>query len=120
MRRSAFCHDTDFDHGGASVEEVTEDQTGSPDRERETTSQPRAAADLQMREPISSQLFEGQLILRIQIRVEQRTQEAVSPSYHDLLLGHHTDRAALVVENCNIIKCNRHHRVLEAWVTRER
>ena len=49
--RSAFCHETDLDHGGASGEDVTEAQDGSPERDMDVTSQPRAAAALQMREP---------------------------------------------------------------------
>ena len=39
------------DHGGASAEEVTEDQCGVPERETETTDQPRWAAARQMRLP---------------------------------------------------------------------
>lgn len=51
LRRSAFCHDTDLDQGGGLGEDVTDDQTGSPDRLMETTVQPRATALLQIREP---------------------------------------------------------------------
>ena len=50
-RISAFCHETEVDHGGGAGEEVTADQVGSPEREMEITVQPRETADLQMREP---------------------------------------------------------------------
>jgi len=42
---------TSEDQVGATGEEVTEDQVGSPEREMEVTCQPRAAAALQMRLP---------------------------------------------------------------------
>lgn len=42
---------TSDDQVGATGEEVTEDQAGSPEREMEVTCQPRAAAALQMRLP---------------------------------------------------------------------
>ena len=42
---------TAFAHPGLVLEEDTEDQLGSPEREIEVTSQPRATANLQMREP---------------------------------------------------------------------
>ena len=42
---------TEVDHGGGVGEEVTEDQLGAPEREKEVTSQPRETADLQMRVP---------------------------------------------------------------------
>lgn len=48
---SAFCHDTDDDHDGRCGDAVTLDQTGSPDRLMETTSQPRPTATLQIRDP---------------------------------------------------------------------
>lgn len=48
---SAFCHRTDFDHGGASGEDVMADQVGSPEREMEVTSQPLLTATLHIREP---------------------------------------------------------------------
>jgi len=38
-------------HGGGSDEAVTEDQCGLPERETETTDQPRWAAARQMRLP---------------------------------------------------------------------
>ena len=50
-RISPFAHVTFVDHGGASDEEVTEDQCGVPERETETTVQPRWAAARQMRLP---------------------------------------------------------------------
>ena len=40
------------DQVGATGEEVTEDQVGSPEREMDVTCQPRAAAALQMRLPL--------------------------------------------------------------------
>jgi hypothetical protein len=51
LRMSAFAHLTEVDQGGAAGEDVTDDQTGSPEREIDVTSQPRATADLQMRDP---------------------------------------------------------------------
>lgn len=48
---SAFCHDTDVDHGGAVGEEDTEDQVGSPERLIDVTSQPRPTATLHIRDP---------------------------------------------------------------------
>ena len=48
---SPFCQDTDEDQGGASGEDVTESHEGSPERETEVTSQPRATADLHILEP---------------------------------------------------------------------
>lgn len=48
---SAFCHDTDDDHGGRWGDDVTLDHTGSPDRLMDTTSQPRPTATLQIRDP---------------------------------------------------------------------
>lgn len=42
---------TFVDHGGASGEELTEDQCGVPERETDTTDQPRWAAARQMRLP---------------------------------------------------------------------
>jgi hypothetical protein len=39
------------DQVGATGEEVTEDQVGSPERDMEVTCQPRAAAALQIRLP---------------------------------------------------------------------
>lgn len=48
---SAFCHETDFDHGGALGEDVMVDQVGSPEREMEVTSQPLPTATLHIREP---------------------------------------------------------------------
>lgn len=43
---------TEVDHEGGVVEEVTEDQLGAPEREKEVTSQPREMADLQIRLPV--------------------------------------------------------------------
>jgi len=42
---------TSEDHVGATGEEVTADQVGSPEREMDVTCQPRAVAALQMRLP---------------------------------------------------------------------
>ena len=53
---SAFCQETDVDQGGASGEAITEDQEGSPEREMDVTSQPRATADLQIREPFGEKM----------------------------------------------------------------
>lgn len=43
---------TSDDQVGATGEDVTEDQVGSPEREIEVTCHPRAAAALQMRLPV--------------------------------------------------------------------
>ena len=51
LSMSAFSHDTDFDHDGGSGDEVTADHVGSPERLIDVTSQPRATADLHIREP---------------------------------------------------------------------
>ena len=48
---SAFCQETEVDQGGATLDDVTDDQAGSPEREKEVTSQPRPMATLQMRLP---------------------------------------------------------------------
>ena len=56
---SAFCHETDLDHDGGMDDDVTEDQTGSPDRLKEVTSQPLAAATLHIREPGGLVRLEG-------------------------------------------------------------
>lgn len=70
FRMSAFCQETEVDHGGGLGEEVTVDHLGSPDRLEacirlyicstvegtylmEVTSQPRAQAALHMRLPAS-------------------------------------------------------------------
>lgn len=47
----ALRHVTSFDHGGGEVCEETEGQLGSPERLMLVTSQLRATAALQMREP---------------------------------------------------------------------
>jgi hypothetical protein len=67
LRMSADFQETDVDHGGALGDEDTADQVGSPERLEyireawncsiglfyliEVTSQPRATADLHIREP---------------------------------------------------------------------
>ena len=48
---SAFCQETALAHCGRVLEADTDDQVGSPEREIDVTSQPRATADLQMRVP---------------------------------------------------------------------
>ena len=48
---SAFCHLTDFDHGGASGDEVTADHVGSPERLIDVTSHPLPTATLHIRDP---------------------------------------------------------------------
>lgn len=48
---SPLAHVTLDAHGGGSGEDVTEDQCGLPERETETTDQPRWAAARQMRLP---------------------------------------------------------------------
>lgn len=49
---SAFCQETEVDHGGGLGEDVTADQVGGPEREMEVTVQPRETATLQIREPV--------------------------------------------------------------------
>jgi hypothetical protein len=53
---------TELDHGGGLGDEVTEDQCGSPERETETTDQPRWAAARQMREPGRYQLCTSNVV----------------------------------------------------------
>ena len=89
---SAFCHDTDVDHGGGSGEDVTDDQDGSPDRLIDVTSQPLATADLQILEPVCLQWGVNVRIwpLSLSLSLGILTKKAIAATYDDLLLCHHT------------------------------
>ena len=93
FRRSAFCHDTDFDHGGASAEDVTEDQTGSPEREIEVTSHPRETADLQILEPAAIQFVIAIFLFLTSVKV--LTQEAITTGDDYFPLCRHGDTLGL-------------------------
>lgn len=84
---SALCHETDFDHVGGVGEEVTEDQTGSPDRLKDVTSQPRPAATLHIRDPGGVCRSGRAQVMRRQMG-RGITEETIPAAYHDPLLRH--------------------------------
>ena len=88
---SAFCQSTDFDHGGASGEDVTADQDGSPERLMEVTVQPRPTATLHIRVP-GRRLMKGALFFLLLGCAGARTEESVTSADYDLLRheGHAT------------------------------